>query len=83
MNGYVASIEIRRNEVREIMKDEETIKTEFQDLFGEFKRENISDDDEGEVDADPSLADEASPYGASDSTLCRQNECCNFMGVFS
>ncbi|TGO17734.1 hypothetical protein BTUL_0015g00700 [Botrytis tulipae] len=61
---HFASIEIRQNEVREIMKDEETIKTQLQDFFGEFKREKIRGDDDREVDEDPSLADEVSPYDA-------------------
>ncbi|TGO55329.1 hypothetical protein BCON_0093g00010 [Botryotinia convoluta] len=61
---HFASIEIRQNEVREIMKNDESLKTQFQDFFEEFKREKISGDDEGEVDGDLSWADEASPYDA-------------------
>ncbi|KAF7934761.1 uncharacterized protein EAE98_002806 [Botrytis deweyae] len=59
---HFVSIEIRQNEVREIMKNDETLKAQFQEFFEEFKREKISGDDEGEVDGDPSWADEASPY---------------------
>ncbi|KAF7959540.1 hypothetical protein EAE96_001156 [Botrytis aclada] len=61
---YFGSIEIRQNVIRETMKNDETLKTQFQDFFEKFKREKISGDDEGEVDGDPSWANEASPYDA-------------------
>ncbi|KAF7896797.1 uncharacterized protein EAF01_009200 [Botrytis porri] len=51
---------IRQNEIRE----DETLKTQFQDFFGELKREKVSGDNEGRVDGDPSWANEASPYDA-------------------
>ncbi|TGO28061.1 hypothetical protein BPAE_0032g00030 [Botrytis paeoniae] len=61
---HFASIKTRQNKVREIMKNDETLKTQFQDFLEEFKREKVSGDDEGEVDGDPAWADEASPYDA-------------------